>query len=370
MAKFPLGKVPCFEGADGFCLYESNAIASYIANAKEGTTLYGKTKKEAALVQQFVSFADNEFAPIAAAWLYPIMGYYPVNDAATAKAKEDFKRCFGALNKHLATRTFLVGERVTLADIVLTCSVMTFYRMVLEPSFIASYKNVTRWFLTCVNQPNFKAVIGTVEVCQKMAVAAATAPVAKAETPKAEAPKAKAEKPAPKEDLEALAAEEAKPKGKNPLDLLPKSSLVLDEWKRFYSNNETRPTAVNWFWKNFDPTGYSIFRVQYKYNDELTQIFMTSNLVGGFFQRLDRARKYAFGSLLVLGEDNKNEIYGYFVIRGAEVPFEFTDTVDYESYTFTKVDSNDAKVRADVDAVFAWDEKINGKVFADGKIFK
>ena len=30
------------------------------------------------------------------------------------------------------------------------------------------------------------------------------------------------------------------PKAKNPLDLLPKSSFNLDEWKRFYSNNETR----------------------------------------------------------------------------------------------------------------------------------
>ena len=97
---------------------------------------------------------------------------------------------------------------------------------------------------------------------------------------------------------------------------------------------------------------------------------MTSNLVGGFFQRLDRARKYAFGSLLVLGEDKNNEIYGYFVIRGQEVPFEFTDTVDYESYIFTKVDYTDKAVRDDIDAVFAWDDKIKGKALADGKVYK
>lgn len=42
--KFPLGKVPAFEGADGFTLYESSAIAYYVAN-KEGTTLFGKTVK-------------------------------------------------------------------------------------------------------------------------------------------------------------------------------------------------------------------------------------------------------------------------------------------------------------------------------------
>lgn len=29
LKKFPLGKVPAFEGADGFTLYESSAIAHY-----------------------------------------------------------------------------------------------------------------------------------------------------------------------------------------------------------------------------------------------------------------------------------------------------------------------------------------------------
>ena len=29
--------------------------------------------------------------------------------------------------------------------------------------------NVNRWFLTCINQPQFKAVLGEVEICTKMA---------------------------------------------------------------------------------------------------------------------------------------------------------------------------------------------------------
>ncbi|KAJ1561529.1 hypothetical protein HK096_004366, partial [Nowakowskiella sp. JEL0078] len=29
LSKFPLGKVPAFEGADGFTLFESNAITNY-----------------------------------------------------------------------------------------------------------------------------------------------------------------------------------------------------------------------------------------------------------------------------------------------------------------------------------------------------
>ncbi|MCI49783.1 elongation factor 1-gamma 3, partial [Trifolium medium] len=30
-----------------------------------------------------------------------------------------------------------------------------------------------------------------------------------------------------------------KPKPKNPLDLLPPSKMVLDDWKRLYSNTKT-----------------------------------------------------------------------------------------------------------------------------------
>jgi hypothetical protein len=37
-----------------------------------------------------------------------------------------------------------------------------------------------------------------------------------------------------------------KPKPKNPLDLLPPSKMVLDDWKRLYSNTKTnfREVAV------------------------------------------------------------------------------------------------------------------------------
>ena len=329
----------------------------------------GSDKKAKATVHSFVKMAANELSPVATAWLYPIWGYAKYDESATNQAKENCKRFLTFLNSHLASRTFLVGDRVTLADISMVCGLSNFYKSVFDPAFIAPFKNVTRWFTTCINQPNFKSVIGTFEFCQKATVydpkaVAAAAPAKKAEKP------AKEKKPEPAEDLEAIAAAEQKSKEKNPLDLLPKSSLILDDWKRFYSNNDTRPTAVDWFWKNFDPQGYSIWKCDYKYNDELTQIFMSSNLIGGFFQRLESARKYTFGSMLVLGDAKKSKITGYFVFRGLDVPFEVKDSADYESYKFTKVDHTKPAVRESINAVFAWDEKIDGMPCADGKTFK
>ena len=70
------------------------------------------------------------------------------------------------------------------------------------------------------------------------------------------------------------------PKPKHPLESLPKPTLVLDEWKRQYSNKDTRSEALPWFWENYKPEEYSLWSVDYKYNDELTMTFMTSNLIG------------------------------------------------------------------------------------------
>ncbi|RKO91630.1 hypothetical protein BDK51DRAFT_34268 [Blyttiomyces helicus] len=78
----------------------------------------------------------------------------------------------------------------------------------------------------------------------------------------------------------------------------------------------------------------------------------------------------AFGSLVIRGEDNKIEIVGYFVFCGAGVPFQVSDAADFESYDFKKVDANDKAIREEFNAYIAWDEVIEGKKFADGKLFK
>uniref|UniRef100_A0A673KD25 Elongation factor 1-gamma-like n=2 Tax=Sinocyclocheilus rhinocerous TaxID=307959 RepID=A0A673KD25_9TELE len=165
LSSFPLGKVPAYQGDDGFCLFESNAIAHYLSN----DALRGSTPQASAQVLQWVSFADSEIIPPASAWVFPTLGIMQFNKQATEQAKEEVKRVLAVLNQHLNTRTFLVGERVSLADITVVCSLLWLYKQVLEPAFRQPYPNVSRWFLTCVNQPQFKAVLGEVKLCEKMA---------------------------------------------------------------------------------------------------------------------------------------------------------------------------------------------------------
>merc|ERR1712114_187 len=114
LKKFPLGKVPAFEGSDGVLLTESNAIAYYVANDE----LRGGSDAAArAQVVQWMCMADNEILPPSCTWVFPTMGIMQYNKQTTEKAMDDLRRALDALNKHLLTCTFLAGERITLADI-------------------------------------------------------------------------------------------------------------------------------------------------------------------------------------------------------------------------------------------------------------
>uniref|UniRef100_A0A8C5ND85 Eukaryotic translation elongation factor 1 gamma n=1 Tax=Gouania willdenowi TaxID=441366 RepID=A0A8C5ND85_GOUWI len=326
---FPLGKLPAYQGDDGFCLSESNAIDHYLSN----DALRGATPSAAAQVLQWVSFADSDVVPPASVSVFYTQGIMPFNKRATEQAKEDVKKVLTVLNKHLNTRTFLVGERVSLADITVVCSMLWLYKQVLEPSFRQPYPNVTRWFVTCVNQPQFKTVLGEVNLCEKMAQFDAKkfavtqpkeeAPHEKEKAPKESAkPQQKKEKEKEKEEKEKPASVEemddcdavlaAEPKTKDPYALLPKRSFVMDEFKRKYSNKDTLKVALPHFWENFDRESNSIW---YKYPEELTLTFRSCNLITGMFQRLDKLKKTAFAQCFFVWHQQRQQHLWYLGVQ-------------------------------------------------------
>merc|ERR1711962_1352441 len=131
LKKFPLGKVPAFEGSDGTLLTESNAIAYYVANEE---LRGGSDAATRAQVVQWMSMADSDILPAACTWVFPTMGIMQYNKNATERAKEDIKGVMKALNDHLLAKTFLVGERISLADIAVCCTLLSLYKQVMDPS--------------------------------------------------------------------------------------------------------------------------------------------------------------------------------------------------------------------------------------------
>jgi len=385
LKKFPTGKVPAFETSDGKYLFDSNAIAYYVANDQ----LKGKTDYDRAQIVQWTSYADNEILPAACAWVFPVMGIIQFNKQNFERAKTDLATALKLLNAHLATRTYLVGERITLADINVACTLLHAYTKVLDPEFRKPYGNVNRWFLTIINQPQFKAVNGEPKLCDKVAEvdpkkfqqAQQQQSQGKGKDNKKEQKKdeKKEKKPAAKKEAEpeeemdlAEAALAAEPKSKDPFDSLPKGTFNFDDFKRCYSN-EDEAKSIPYFWEKFDPENYSIWYGEYKYADELTKVFMSCNLITGMFQRLDKMRKQAFASVCLFGEDNNSTISGIWVWRGQELAFTLSPDwqIDYESYDWKKLDAKSEETKKLVQQYFSWtgtDKK--GRKFNQGKIFK
>jgi len=201
-SKNPLETFPVLETSDGV-IFEENAVARYFARLSKHP-LYGGSTFEAGLIDQWVDAAANEIDLPGRVWVYPILGLIPNNVQAVKKAQGDIRKMLKILNTHLLLRTFLVGNRVSLADIVVSMSLYYLYQKVFDAEFRKPYGNVTRWFMTVVHQPEFQAVVGDVRLCEKAEVAPENFVPKESKKEKKEQPKKeqapKKETPKPSED--------------------------------------------------------------------------------------------------------------------------------------------------------------------------
>lgn len=319
-----------------------------------------------------MSFFNSEVLPALGGWFRPLIGRDPYNKKNVEDSQKAAQKAVQIVEEHLLHNTYLAGERVSLADLFAAGIISRGFQYFYDKKWRADNPNVTRWYETVYNQPIYSAVAGKLSLIDEVTLK--NQPPKKPEQPKKEAAPKAAPKPKPKE-VEEDEEEEVKeaPKPKHPLEALPKPTLILDEWKRQYSNNDTAD-AMKWFWENYKPEEYSLWRVDYKYPEELTQVFMSSNLIGGFFARLEASRKYIFGSASVYGESNNSVILGAFLIRGQDATPAFDVAPDFESYEFTKLDPSKPEDKEFVNDQWSWEKPavVNGKEYpwADGKVFK
>jgi elongation factor 1-gamma len=95
-----------------------NGSSSIIVTAQnEKTTLLGKTKQDYASILKWMSFANTEVLSNLGAWFRPLVGREPYNKKNVDVAQEKALKAIGVLEAYLKDNTFLVGERLSLADI-------------------------------------------------------------------------------------------------------------------------------------------------------------------------------------------------------------------------------------------------------------
>lgn len=190
----------------------------------------------------------------------------PYNKVNITAAEKKTSSLFLVLEKLLQSRTFLVGERITLADIFLANHLVYSFSVLLDESWRSQHPNILRHFHTIVHQPVVAAALGgeptliasRVQYSPPKKEKAPAAPAAAA-APKSEKKKAKKDDD---EDDEPLVA--AEPKAKHPCEALgPAKCFPFDEWKRQFSNSKF-PDAMKWLEENVDLSEYSFWKVTYK----------------------------------------------------------------------------------------------------------
>uniref|UniRef100_A0A673C4P6 Valine--tRNA ligase n=1 Tax=Sphaeramia orbicularis TaxID=375764 RepID=A0A673C4P6_9TELE len=122
----------------------ASAVAWYLAFQGKRA---GVDTKQQSQVWQWLSFADNELTPVSCAVVFPLMGMTGVDKKVRGK--------YG----HYGYICVICSSVVPYSNYFL-CS--------FKPPDRQDLTNVTRWFSTCINQPQFLKVLGKITLCEKM----------------------------------------------------------------------------------------------------------------------------------------------------------------------------------------------------------
>ena len=341
LALNPTGKVPTLQIGNDSAVFQSNAIARYIARCGPTANLLGGSFQQQAEIDQWLDFCLNEIEVSSTMLYYPALGFQKVNGETAKQAEKFFLAAMKCLDDHLLTRTFMVGSSITLADIALAAALFYPMKFVLDKSLRKPFGNVVRWFQFISGQDEFRSVAGDCALCSKRVA-----------MPKVEKAKAAA---APKKEKKVEAAPK---KPATPGDIckkLPKSPMVLDAWKKVYScaakTEEGKQEVMDDFYKNFDAAGFGCWEIEYNYDSDNTLLWKTGNLVEGMCARFDELRKFMFGTVQILckkpGENGKGNI----VLQGAMCCRDAVNgdkhmvqvNPDAEYWKFTKIDISTAE---------------------------
>jgi len=167
LAKFPNGKIPAFEGKDGFTIFNTSAIARYVATLAPHANLLGTNPQETALIDQWVMFADADVAlhTVSVARMYSYVLHYnqPLEQAHLIHLDEALE----VLDKHLSTHKYIVGDHITVADVHVASILVEPYKNLFDASARARFSHITRHFEYIINQPLIKPIFGEVVYAEK-----------------------------------------------------------------------------------------------------------------------------------------------------------------------------------------------------------
>ena len=124
----PNGMVPVLED-EGFILTESHAIMLYLADKKPGHAAYPEDARARADINRWVFWNAQHFQPTISIFVWEnlvkgMIGQGAADGAQLRRGEDLLERYAPVLDKHLASRQWVCGDGVTLADLAIGAALL------------------------------------------------------------------------------------------------------------------------------------------------------------------------------------------------------------------------------------------------------
>ncbi|WP_300728858.1 glutathione S-transferase family protein [Pseudomonas sp.] len=156
LAKNPNGKVPVLELDDGTCLWESNAILNYLADASEFLPTEPRLRTQVLQWQFFEQYSHEPYIAVARF----IEFYLGLPEARREEYRALQKRGYKALDvmeQQLERTPYLVGDRYSIADVTL----YAYTHVAHQGGFdLSAYPAIQAWLQRVASHPRHVSMLG------------------------------------------------------------------------------------------------------------------------------------------------------------------------------------------------------------------
>lgn len=158
------GTIPALlseDGTIGCC--ESNAIARIVARSGSRAELYGKNLWETAQIEMFMDkflVFERDRGPWIDATLFGPSYGFELSEVDLTKHRDESKKWFAAIDHHLEQRDFLVGDSISVADVVLVCQMLVPWCCLVDEAIKSQYQRLDKHLKKLWAMPEFEVDIG------------------------------------------------------------------------------------------------------------------------------------------------------------------------------------------------------------------
>ncbi|MDO9359694.1 MAG: glutathione S-transferase [Polaromonas sp.] len=140
----PNSLVPVIEDED-YVLWESNVIVRYLCKKHSPGEMYPTGLREQFDAERWMDWQQTTMNPASRAGFWQLIRTPPEqrNEAVIAESNAAVEALMAVLDAHLAQRSFMVGERFTVADIPIACEIHRWFGL---PQQRQARPHIERWY--------------------------------------------------------------------------------------------------------------------------------------------------------------------------------------------------------------------------------